>query len=78
LNKRDKNRLRNRVLELLAPNQALEAQLAWRRAWDSRREGILGRDVDRARLAMLSAIDAGQSLDQAEQIARLELARIAA
>lgn len=79
MTKRDKHRLRNRVLDrLMSAGQDVEAQQAWRRAWDSRREGILNRDVDRARLAMLAALDDGQSIAAAEQIARLELARLAA
>lgn len=75
MNKRDKNRLRTRVRDALhASGQVEAARAAWQSAWQSRRAGILKRDVDRARLAMLQALDRGASIAEAEQTARDELA----
>ena len=76
MDKRAKNRLRDAVLDQLSPSAVAAARQAWERAWSSRRVGILGRDVDRARLAMLSALNDGATIAAAETIARQELARV--
>jgi hypothetical protein len=75
MNKRIANRLRDRVVDRLTPVQVDEARSAWARAWRSRRTGVTNADQQRARLAMLAAIDDGKTIADAEAIARAELAK---
>ena len=75
MNKREKNRLRDRASKrLIDEGRFEEAKAAWSRAWGGRHPLATRNDVERARLAMLTALDEGKSMDEAEQIASRELA----
>jgi hypothetical protein len=77
MTQKEKHRLRDRAYDGMTPAQRDEAREAWARAWDSRRDGVLVKDVNRARLAMLGALADGQPITEAERLARYELARAA-
>lgn len=75
MNKREKNRLRDRASKrLIDEGHFDEAKAAWSRAWNDRHPLVTRNDVERARLAMLTAIDEGKTIAEAEQIAARELA----
>jgi len=76
MNKREKNRLRDRASKkLIDDGRFEEAKAAWSRAWNGRHPLATRNDVERTRLAFLTAIDEGKAVADAEKIAEGELAK---
>lgn len=75
MNKRDKNKLRDRASKrLIDEGRFEEAKAAWSRVWGGRHPLATKADVERSRLAMLTALDEGKTMAEAEEIATRELA----
>lgn len=76
MNKREKHRLRDRASKRLIDDGRFDdAKAAWSRAWSGRHPLATKNDVERARLAMLGAIDEGKTVAEAEAVASRELAK---